>query len=63
MVGYTVGNLVSRQRVSGAVKRDFRTYIRRYNSPNEIFECGYPHCQLHIGTSAVSSQIRALQAA
>ena len=24
---YTVGNLVLRRRISGAVKRDFRTYI------------------------------------
>ena len=32
-----------RRRVSGAVKRDFRTYIRRYTSPNENFEYGYPH--------------------
>ena len=43
IVGYTVGNLVLRRRVSGAVKRDFRTYIRRYTSPNEKFEYGYPH--------------------
>ena len=43
IVGYTVGNLVLRRRVSGAVKRDFRTYIRRYTSPNENFEHGYPH--------------------
>ena len=43
IVGYTVGNLILRRRVSGAVKRDFRTYIRRYTSPNENFECGYPH--------------------
>ena len=28
IVGNTVGNLVLRRRVSGAVKRDFRTYIR-----------------------------------
>ena len=42
-VGYTVGNLVLRRRASGAVKRDFRTYIRRYTSPNENFEYGYPH--------------------
>ena len=41
--GYTVGNLVLRGRVSGAVKRNFRTYIRRYTSPNENFEKGYPH--------------------
>ena len=32
-----IGNLVLRRPVSGAVKRDFRTYIRRYTSPNEIF--------------------------
>ena len=25
------------------VKRDYRSYIRRYNSPNENFEYGYPH--------------------
>ena len=43
IVGYTVGNLVLRRRVSGAVKRDFGTYIRRYTSPNENFEYGYPH--------------------
>ena len=43
IVGYTVGNLVLRRRVSGAVKRDFRTYIRRYTSQNENFEYGYPH--------------------
>ena len=29
--------------MSGAVKRDFRTYIRRYTSPNANFEYGYPH--------------------
>ena len=43
IVGYTVGNLVLLRRVSGAVKRDFRTYILRYTSPNENFEYGYPH--------------------
>ena len=43
IVGYTVGNLVLRRRISGAVKRDFRPYIRRYTSPNENFEYGYPH--------------------
>ena len=43
IVGYTVGNLVLRRRVSGAVKRDFRTYIRRYTTPNENFEYSYPH--------------------
>ena len=29
--------------MSGAIKRDFRTYIRQYTSPNENFEYGYPH--------------------
>ena len=43
IVGYTVGNSVLRRRVSGAVKRNFRTYIQRYTSPNENFEYGYPH--------------------
>ena len=43
IVGYTVGNFVLRRRVSGAVKYDFRPYIRRYTSPNEKFEYGYPH--------------------
>ena len=33
IVGYTVGNLVLRRRVRGAIKRDFRTYIRRYIPP------------------------------
>ena len=37
IVGYTVGNLVLRRRVSGAVKRDFRPYIRRYTYlPNKV---------------------------
>ena len=38
-----VRNLVLRRRTSGAVKFDFQTYIRRYTSPNENFEYGYPH--------------------
>ena len=38
-----VGTLVLRRRESGAVKRDFRPYIRRYTAPNENFEYGYPH--------------------
>ena len=42
-LGRYIGNLVLRRRVSGAVKRDFRTYIRRYTSPMENFEYGYPH--------------------
>ena len=40
---YTVRNLVLRWRTSGAVKRDFQTYIRWYTSPNGNFEYGYPH--------------------
>ena len=43
IVGYRVGNLVLRRRVSGAVKRDFRIYIRRYTSINEKFEYDLPH--------------------
>ena len=43
IVGYTVRNIVLWQRASGAVKRDFRTYIRRYTSLKENFEYGYPH--------------------
>ena len=43
IVGYTVGNFVLRRRVSGAVKHDFQPYIRRYTSPHENFEYGYPH--------------------
>ena len=43
IVGYKVWNLVLRPRASGAVKRDFWTYIRRYTSQNENFEYGYPH--------------------
>ena len=35
IVGYTVGNLVLRRRASGAVKRNFGTYIRRYTSPQK----------------------------
>ena len=43
IVGYSVGNFVLRRRVSGAVKHNCRTYIRRYTAPNENFEYGYPH--------------------
>ena len=43
IVGYTTGNLVLLQRGTRAVKHDFRTYIRRYTSPNEKFEYGHPH--------------------
>ena len=53
IVGYTVGNLVLMWRASEAVKRDLRTYIRRFvPSPNENFEYGYPHSnallQIHL---------------
>ena len=49
-MGYTVGNKVLRRRASGAVKHDFRPYIRRYTSPNRNFEYGYPHSSalLHV---------------
>ena len=43
IVGYTVGYVVLRRRERGVVKRDFRTYIRQYTSPNENVEYGYPH--------------------
>ena len=36
-------NFVLLRRVSRAVKHNFRTYIRRYTTPNENFEYGYPH--------------------
>ena len=42
IVGYTVRNLVLRRHASGAAKRDFRTYIQQYTSPNENFEYGHP---------------------
>ena len=38
-----VENLVFWRHGSGAVKRDSPTYIRRYTSPNDNFEYGYPH--------------------
>ena len=43
IVGYTFGKLTLRRRRSGAIKRDFRTYIRQYTSSNETFEYGYPN--------------------
>ena len=43
IIGYTVRNLVLQRRVSRDVKLDFGTYIRRYTSPNDNFEYGYPH--------------------
>ena len=51
IVGYTVRNLVLRRCISGAVNCDFRTYIRRYTSPNENFEYGYPHSKALINFS------------
>ena len=32
-----------------AVKHNFRPYIRRYTSPNETFEYGYPHSNVFLG--------------
>ena len=40
--GYTVGNHVLRIRSRVAVKLNLRPYIRRYTSPNAIFEYSYP---------------------
>ena len=60
IVGYTVGNLVLRRRASGAVKRDFLTYIRRYTSPNENFEYGYPilmHFCSFVSNLSVASRV------
>ena len=62
IVGYTVGNLVLRRRVSGAVKRDFRTYIRRYTSPNENFEYGYPHSNALLTFSLQKDKVRRILA-
>ena len=42
IVGWTFGNHVLRLRSRVAVKLNFRTYIRRYTSPNENFEYSYP---------------------
>ena len=58
IVGYTVGNLDLRRRASGAVKRDFRPYIRPYTSPNEYFE----YCYLHSNAFLQFRIIGALQA-
>ena len=43
IVGYMVGNFVLPRHVSRAVKGNFRPYNRRYTSPNENFEYGYPN--------------------
>ena len=61
IVRYMVGNLVLQRRASGAVKHNFRTYIRRYTSQNENFEHGYPHSNaLHslISNWSVASRIQ-----
>ena len=55
IIGYMVGNFVLRRHPSRAVKRDFKTYIRRYTSPNENFDFNafmhfrleLEHCKLH----------------
>ena len=39
----SVGNLVLRRRASGAIKRDFETYIRRCTSQKDNFEYDYYH--------------------
>ena len=38
-----IGNLVLLRQASGAVKRDFQSYIRRSTDTNENFEYGDPH--------------------
>ena len=38
-----VRNFFLWRRISGAIKRNFQPYIRRYISPNENFEYGYPN--------------------
>ena len=48
IVGYKVGNLVLRRRVSGTLKRDFGTYIRRYTSPNEILNMVESRIEPHV---------------
>ena len=48
IVGYTIGNLVFWRHISGAVNRDFQTYIRRYTSSNENFEYSYPHSNAQV---------------
>ena len=40
IAGYMVGNFVLQRRF---IKHNFRPYNRRYTSPNENFEYGYPH--------------------
>ena len=47
--GMSVGNLVLQRLESGAVKRDFRTYIRRYTSQNALlqFSLKLKRCKPH----------------
>ena len=44
---HTVGNLVLRRSANGDVKRDLRTFIRRYSSPYKKFEYGYHHSNIY----------------
>ena len=46
--GGIFGNPVLRLRSRAAVKLNFQPYIRRYTSPNEIFEYSYPLSGLQI---------------
>ena len=44
IIGYMIDNLAFMQPLSGAVKCEFRRpYIRRFFSPNEHFDYGYPN--------------------
>ena len=51
-----VRNFVLRRRVSGAGKRNFRSYNRLYTSPNEHFEYGYPHSNALFNISSSMAQ-------
>ena len=42
ILGYTVGNHDLQFRSCGAVKLNFRLYVRRYTSPNKNFDYCYP---------------------
>ena len=53
------GNLVLQRRVSGAIKLDLKTYIRRYISTIENFEYGYPHSNaLYILTLSLKKAVK-----
>ena len=61
IVRYTVRNLVLRRQASGAVKRDFRTYIRQYTSPNENLNMVIPilmHVYSFLSNWSVTSPIK-----